>query len=75
MFKKRLSVHLPPAFPTGTVLLPDSPFAMMDTDTHTHIHNKHKINYVTPTEVASGDPADGIAVLCMFRCVPERAVT
>ncbi len=31
---KCLSVDLPPAFPTCTVLLPDSSFAMMDTDTH-----------------------------------------
>ncbi len=27
-----LSIDIPPAFPSITVLLPDSPFAMMDTD-------------------------------------------
>ena len=34
---KRLSVDLPPAFPSSTVLLPDSPFAMMDTDRYTYM--------------------------------------
>ncbi len=31
---KPLSIDLPNAFPSCTVLLPDSPFAMMDTDTY-----------------------------------------
>ena len=38
---KCLSVDLPPAFPSCTVALADSPFGMMDTDTHTHTFQAH----------------------------------
>ncbi len=40
---KRLSVDLPPAFPSCTVLLHDSPFVMKDTDTHAYITNIHDL--------------------------------
>ena len=43
--KKRLSVDLPPAVPSCTVLLRDSPFAIMDTDTHTHTLQTYKIKF------------------------------
>ena len=58
---KLLSIDLPPTFPSCTVLLPNSPFAMMDTDTHTHIHNidKVKINYHTKNQ---GRRSNGLAV-------------
>ncbi len=41
---KRLSVDLPPAFPSCTVLLPESPFAMIDTDTHHAKIQGHRSN-------------------------------
>ena len=54
---KRLSVHMPPAFPHCTVLLPKSPLVVMDWDTHTQTHT-HVSDSMTSTADLGGNNSE-----------------